>query len=371
MGAATLPMSAIGILATFILDDTGITRSELGWIVSTNVILGALLSPSAGRLTDRIGGRRAVALLFAFSATAFVVFGLAPAIGVMVVASAIAAVAQAAGNPSTNLLIRTHLDEGARGIATGIKQSGVQGAVTVAGIVLPSAAIASGWRPTMITVALLPVAGLVLALAVVPRSHQADQSQVTETASVPRSVRWLAGYGMLFGFAGAVTFYVPLYIEEAVGLDPRIAGLVAAAIGATAFAARIIWARFAERRDSYIAPLAAMALLSVFAAVTMAAGTTVPAIVWPAAVLIGASSSAWNSVGMLAVINRTGHATGRASGVVLLGFLIGLGIGPPVYGATVDATGSYALMWTISLIASLGSAVIIALWRRAIPEVWD
>jgi predicted MFS family arabinose efflux permease len=371
MGAATLALSAIGILATFIIDDTGITRSQLGWIVSTNVILGAAMSPVAGRVTDAIGGRKAISLLFGFSATAFVVFGAAPAIGFLFGASAIAALAQAAGNPSTNLLIRTHLGEGTRGVATGIKQSGVHGAVTVAGIVLPSAAIAVGWRPTMAALAVLPAAGLVVTWVIVPRSDRTQVKTPGTRSRLPRSVRWLAAYGLTFGFAGAVTFYVPLYVEEALGFDPRIAGLVAASIGATAVASRILWARWSERHNRYLRPLWLMAIGGIVAAAAMALATSIAVLVWPAAVLIGATSAAWNSVGMLAVINNMGVETGRSSGTVVLGFLIGLGIGPPIYGATVDATGGYTTMWMISLVAAAVSVLVITLWRRAIPEIWD
>jgi predicted MFS family arabinose efflux permease len=371
MGAATLPVSAIGILATFIIDDTGITRSQLGWIVSTNVILGAAMSPVAGRVTDAIGGRKAILLLFGFSATAFVVFGAAPAIGFLFVASAIAAFAQAAGNPSTNLLIRTHLGEGTRGVATGIKQSGVHGAVTLAGIVLPSAAIAVGWRPTMAALAVFPAVGSLVAWVIVPRSGRKQVETPRARFRLSRSVRWLAAYGLTFGFAGAVMFYVPLYVEEALGFDPRIAGLVAASIGATAVASRILWARWSERHNRYLGPLWLMAIGGIVAAAAMALATSAAVLVWPAAFLIGATSAAWNSVGMLAVINNTGVATGRSSGIVLLGFLIGFGIGPPIYGATIDATGGYTTMWIISLFAAALSALVITLWRRAIPEIWD
>lgn len=370
MGAATLPISAIGILATFIVEDLGITRATLGWIVATNVILAAVLSPLAGRLTDHVGGRKAAALVFASAALAFVVFGTAPAVWVLFSASAIAAVAQATGNPATNLLIRTHLPAGRRGIATGIKQSGVQAAATGAGLVLPSVAIALGWGPAMALVALLPITGVVLVLWIVPRSTPTVRTVRSERGRLPTSVRWLAGYAMVFGFAGAVTFYVPLYVEESIGLDPRIGGLVAAVIGATAFASRIIWARVAERTGQYLQPLFIMALGGVGAAILMATGPTIPLLIWPGAVAIGATSSAWNSVGMLAVINKTGTATGRSSGLVLLGFLIGLGIGPPLYGATIDATGSYATMWVISLTASVVAATIIAVWRRTTDNVW-
>jgi predicted MFS family arabinose efflux permease len=363
-------MSAIGILATFIVDDLEITRATLGWIVATNVILAAALSPVAGRFTDFIGGRSAAAILFASSAVAFVVFGTAPAVWVMFGASVIAAVAQATGNPATNLLIRSHLPEGRRGFATGIKQSGVQAAATGAGLILPSAAIALGWGTAMALVALLPLLGLVLVLWIVPRSRRPTRSEHSERVRLPRSVRWLAAYGLIFGFAGAVTFYVPLYVEESIGLDPRIGGLVAAVIGATAFVSRIAWARFAEHSQQYLGPLFIMAIGSIGAAILMASGTSIPLLIWPGAVAIGATSSAWNSVGMLAVINKTGGATGRASGFVVLGFLVGLGIGPPLYGATIDATGSYTTMWMISLAASAVGALIITMWRRTGADVW-
>ncbi len=187
---------------------------------------------------------------------------------------------------------------------------------------------------------------------------------------LPRSVRWLAVYGLTFGFAGASTFYVPLYVEEAVGFDPRIAGVTAAVIGAVAFTCRILWARLAERSDRYLRPLWLMAVGGVVAATLMQAGASWSWLIWPGAIAIGASSSAWNSVGMLAVINKTGAITGRASGVVVFGFLIGLGIGPPLYGATIDATGAYTAMWIIALGASAVSAAIISIWQRRPGEVW-
>lgn len=370
MGAATLPMSVIGILATFIIDDLGITRATLGWIVAANVILAALVSPSSGHITDAIGGRRAVSLLFVCSACAFILFGTAPAVWVMFIASTVAAVAQAIGNPATNLLIRTHLDEGRRGIATGIKQSGVQAAATGAGILLPTAAIAIGWRPTMALVALVPLVALALVTWIIPHTDKVTKADRPDRAPLPNAVRWLAGYGMLLGFAGAVAFYVPLYVEEAIGLDPRIGGLVAALIGATAFVSRIMWARFAERTGRYLGPLWIMAVGGMVSALLMALGTSTAVLILPGAVAIGATTSAWNSVGMLAVINKTGYATGRSSGVVLFGFLIGLGIGPPLYGATVDATGSYTAMWMISLAAAAASAATVTIWRRTTPDVW-
>ena len=136
------------------------------------------------------------------------------------------------------------------------------------------------------------------------------------------------------------------------------------AVGFTAFAARILWARHVERRSEFLGSLGTIAVLAVFASALLLASSGWTWLLWPGAVLTGASSSAWNSVGMLAVINEAGAATGRASGFVLLGFLTGLGIGPPIYGATIDATGSYTLMWLISIAAAAVAVGLVWVWRR-------
>ena len=206
--------------------------------------------------------------------------------------------------------------------------------------------------------AAVPLVGAVVAIIVIPPSEQRGAHAVAPTARLPASIPWLAAYGLILGFSGAVTFFIALFAEESLGLDPRIGGLAVAVIALTAFAGRILWARYAERRRDFVGPLGTIAVLSVIASALLLASTGWTWLLWPGSVLIGASSSAWNSVGMLAVIDEAGAATGRASGIVLLGFLSGLGIGPPVYGATVDATGSYTTMWLISIAAnpaSLGS----------------
>ena len=181
---------------------------------------------------------------------------------------------------------------------------------------------------------------------------------------MPQSIRWLTAYGFVFGFAGSVTFFLPLFAEEALGFDPRLAGAAAALGGVVAFGSRILWARRAEQRDDYTGPLGTMAILGMAAAALFLASPTIIVLVWAAVILTGMSTSAWNSVGMLAVINEAGAPTGRASGVVLLGFLLGLGIGPPLYGATVDTTGSYTVMWLLSLLAAGLSLWLVVAWRQ-------
>ncbi len=365
MAAATFPMVSFGILATFIIDDLGVTRAEVGALIGATSVLAALASPVAGRATDRVGGRTAMLALFALSAAGFVAVAASPVYGAMFAGAALAGLAQSAANPATNKLIAAQLPVGQRGVITGIKQSGVQMGVVIGGLLLPSGAIVFGWRPTLLIVALVPLAALPLTAAVVPRAAADATPRGGAGGPLPAAIWFLAGYGFLLGFAGGVTFLVPLYVEEALGLSPRVGGAAAGVIGFVAIFGRVGWARFAERSARYEPSLAVIAALSVLAAAALyAAEAGGQGLLWVGVVLTGLSSSTWNAVGMLAVMNEAGtERAGRASGIVLFGFLTGLGVGPPLFGWTIDRTGSYATMWVMSIVAAAVATAVTLAWQ--------
>ena len=88
-----------------------------------------------------------------------------------------------------------------------------------------------------------------------------------------------------------------------------------------------------------------------------------PALLWVGVVLVAVSASSWTAIAALAVMAIAGaDQAGRASGVAWLGFLAGLGVGPPLYGLTVDRTGTYAWMWVIAATAFVAGAALMAAW---------
>ncbi len=109
--------------------------------------------------------------------------------------------------------------------------------------------------------------------------------------------------------------------------------------------------------------LAILAVGSVGAAVLFfLAQSGGPWLFWIGAVMTGITSSSWNSVGMLSVIDHAGpEVSGRATGLVMLGFLTGLGVAPTLFGWLVDRTGSYTPMWLTS-IGALAMASLLAVW---------
>ncbi len=345
MAAATFAGPAFAVLARFIIDDLSLTRAELGWAVAAFSAMGALASPAIGRLTDVIGGRKAVAAIFAFSGVGILAISSATTYVWLIAAAALTGLGQASGNPGTNKLISVHVPEGRRGAVTGLKQSGVQAGVFLAGILLPAGAVAWGWRPTLAVAGALSLLTFgIVGVVVPPDPAPTPRSHRTTGVVWTSSIVWLMFYGFLMGAAGgAVNTYIPLYGEEGLGLSVTVAGLVAGLSGAVAFVARVVWARHAERESSYIRSLTQIASFAVvFVGALLLAPVWGTWLLWVGALGLGASATSWNSVGMLAVMVYAGRGqAGGASGVVLLGFLGGLGVGPPAFGWSVDNFGSY------------------------------
>ena len=86
---------------------------------------------------------------------------------------------------------------------------------------------------------------------------------------------------------------------------------------------------------------------------------------WIGAFAWALTALSFGTVGMLAALQiSTAANVGRASGFVLVGFSIGLMLGPPLFGAAVDATGSYGLGFA-GIMTDLAVATGVGLmWRR-------
>jgi len=124
--------------------------------------------------------------------------------------------------------------------------------------------------------------------------------------------------------------------------------------------------QWAERSDiSARSALVVMAALAALSCVLLAVSTASSAwLAWPVAILIGFGSNAWNTVANLAIIRSVPLAdAGRSSGIMLLGFLLGVSVGTPLSGLAIDASDSYTQVWLASGVLSL-VGVAVAYERR-------
>jgi predicted MFS family arabinose efflux permease len=376
MACATFLGSAISVLAPFLVDDLGVSRAGLGWLFTAIAAVGAVGSMVAGGVTDTVGGRRVLAGLYVLVALAVLAAAAAPSYLWLVAVALLAGIPNAAGNPATNKLIALHAPPGRRGAIIGVKQSGVAVSVFLAGAILPAGAVTIGWRPTLALAALVPLVGLLAAVRIVPRDpgepHAGPGRAPRIRVRQPAAIRWIALYGFLMGAGGAVVFsYLPLYAYEEVGLTATAAGAAAAVLGLVAIVARFVLSWGTERLSDFAAPLGALAAASVVSAVAIWAAAAVgPWLLWAGAVLAGASLAAWNAVGMLAVVVLSDVSNaGRASGLVIFGFLGGFTISPVLFGYAADMTGGYDLGWGVTSVVLAAAALVTWLWRRNVRRL--
>lgn len=369
MGFATLTGGVLGILGPFLLDELGISRAELGWLITFNTFSGALLSVGIGGFTDRIGAFAGLALLGAASASALILYATSRSFALIALGAVFGGISQSFANPVTNKLIALHVEYGARGVVTGVKQSGVYLMVTIAGIAVPAGDLAFGWRPTLLIFAGAAVGFTASGLAILPNDRKvvAPEHRTRPTGPIDPAVWWLTAYGFMHGAVGGFSFLFPLYATEALGRSEQFAGFVVSVSAVGALVGRIVWARAAEVRLGYSTPLLAMAGTAMVAVGLILSSQTGP--VWLAlvgGVAFGASTNSWNSVGMLAVTNLSGSAgAGRGTGIILTGFLAGLGVGPPILGWILDQTDSYTLVWSIEIVVFALSIPLVLAWRRS------
>ncbi|HEX6255032.1 MAG TPA: MFS transporter [Euzebyales bacterium] len=373
MASSTFAFTTFSVLSGALLDAFRLQRWQLGALVTTAAVVGAVLSPPMGRISDRIGGRNALLVTLGLSGAALAAIALSPVYALVMVAALTAGGAQSMANPATNKLISLHGVDGGRGALTGIKQSGVQVGVFLGGSLLPLGAETIGWRPTLLLAALAPIVGLAFSRRILPTGDDdripsgSDDGMDRGTLARSPFLLRLATYGFLMGAGWSAVFtYLPDYGRTALGWDPRIAGLLVSAAGLFGVAGRIGWSWFAEHRSDAPRTLAILAAISVAAVGAIIASSRVPPLLWLGAAALGGSSGSWNSVGMFAVIARLPErAAGAGSGIVMFGFLVGLGVGAPAFGWSVDVTGAYQvglIAAAVTHLAGLGTALAL---RRA------
>lgn len=370
MTAGVFQLYLFSVLAAPLIDDVGISRTQLGILGAVNTGVGALLAPWLGRVTDGIGPGRAVVGSLSFSAAGMALLALAPAYGWMCIAAAVGGVPQGWSNPATNGLLSARVAPGRRGTLTGLKQSGVTLGIFLAGATLPSLEHIWGWRGASWTFAAVFAVAAVWVLVQLdrdPAPARTASSVRSRPAPVAGFVWMITGYAFFMGLAaGSVGRFMPLFAEESLGFSTATAGAIAALGGLLGMAARVLAARTAEHR---VAPVILLVWLSlVGAAYCLLLGLLTPdtrGLLWLSPVLNAVGTNAWNAVAMLAVIMYVATSdAGRASGIVMFGFLGGLAVAGPVAGALIDATDGYRTVWFGAMVSSLIAGVIVLTGRR-------
>lgn len=372
--ASTL-LQGIQPLGPFIQPEFGLSRAGFGALVATLNIGSLLTIMVIGRAVDSFG-ERPLLLFGGLTIGLFSALGaLAPSALWLGLPLFIAGIGSSAITPAGSKAVMTWFDLRSRGLAMGIRQTGIPLGGILGALLLPNLALAWGWRSALVVAGLIAGAGGLLCYAIY-RDHPSDR---TAGKPVRRSIRQLAfsrnllaitGMGSLFvvGQFALVTFLV-LYLEEN-GYGVALAGGLLAIGQLGGLVGRVLWGLISDRffGGARKPPLVLIGVISTAMALTLGLlPTSVPVEALALVVfLYGFSVIGWHGLFVTVVSELAGRdSAGSALGFSLTFLQFSIIISPPAFGLLVDLTHSYPLGWqVVAGLMALGTVWLAALLRE-------
>jgi MFS family permease len=371
-GAGAFGMLGISPLSPSLVEGLGLTRFQVAFIVPSIYLAGLLFSLPGGRLADRLGVRPAFLGGLALGAAGLLAAALAPGFLAFLACLFVAGAGWSVVNPTLGKAIMDVFPVRERGIAMGVKQMGLTLGGVVSALALPAIAAALGWRYAIGACAL--VVALPVALGWRPLgAFRAGARPASPAAGDAAGSSWwwarrpalvvFFATGFVLGMVqAAVLSYLPLFTIQALGFDKIGAGLLVAASQAGGAVSRLALGAASDRWLT--------ARRSMWLAFTGAVGAAIFAVyaVWPATAPLSAALlafatgvGAYGWVGIFFVISAEAggpRQAGLLSGVAFASIVLGLLVGPPVFGLLLEASNSYAVAWAVFAALSALVAII-------------
>ncbi|OFX27979.1 MAG: hypothetical protein A2Z07_06750 [Armatimonadetes bacterium RBG_16_67_12] len=367
----TMVRFGLPALVPFVREDLRLSVVQVG-IVLTALDLGSVLSfVPIGLAADRRGERPVLVaggLLMGLAAAAT---ALAPSFAFLLIGLIITGLGFPSGHTAGNKLVMRRFPPRTRGVAIGIRQSGLPAGGALAALIIPFVAGIGGWRPALAVVGLL-CALLAALCALLPRDGDATPARrptvgpLRELAS-DRGYLHLTLMGALL-VIGQFTLqgFLAVFLVDRYGWNPSAAGRLLALVHVGGVVGRLTWGGVSDRlaaarRKPVLMWVLTGGVLLLLTLSWLPIGTGV----WLAVGVAFASGlflAGWNALFINLLTERAGAARAAAAigASLTVMFLATMAI-YPIFGAVVQATHSYAPAWL--LVAACQAAALLMLTR--------
>jgi predicted MFS family arabinose efflux permease len=373
LGLTTLSQAAVttlsfsfGPVAPFLQNDFQISRAEIGLISAAMSLTGAPSALFGGRAADLIGERRI--LIVSGLVTALAAFTISWSVGYwsLLVSCLALGLGNGLQNPAGSAAVMRWFPPRQRGVAMGVRQTGVPLGGVLAASAAPVLALTYGWRSVYTAGALTALVGaLLLAVAYYdpPRVNQAEAASPRSFQDLSRdSQLWwisLIFNCQLLAQTSATTYFV-LFLHEALAMPVVGAATLFAVINGVAMIGRIGWGLLSDRqfRGRRRPVLVIIVLLTISASLIATLLSSRSPVVFAVglAVLLGAATFSWTGVLGTLIIETVGReSAGSAISLVQVFATPASLLGPPLFGFLADHSGSYRVAWfALTLVGLLG-----------------
>lgn len=374
--AVSMSSVTIPVLTPVAAREWGVPPSYAG-IFMALVYLGATVSaPVSGFFIERYGPIGVSQICLILTAIGLGMVSI-PSVALAVAGTLLMGIGYGPVTPaSSHLLVRT-TPASMMSVVFSIKQTGVPLGGALAGAIVPQLVILFGWKRSAIWVGL---ACLLLCAGLHPFRKRFDRERskrsqltwrhVTQSVKLTMSLAGLRRIVIASFFFSTMqlclTSFVVAYLIESIGLTLVQAGMALSAAQASGVIGRVLWGALADR---FIKPRFVLGGLGVaMTAGALAAAAFSPQ--WPyAAILLvsaifGAAAIGWNGVYLaevarVATAQHAGMATGGSLFFTFCGTLLGL----PAFSLIAEATGSYAIGFSITAVTTLACGLALMVPR--------
>jgi MFS family permease len=385
MIGASLWIMGTGALMTFFHSALQLGQTQLGLVLSIQLIGSVGMTSVAGVLTDRFGDKAVVfwsGLLMGISLiAASVIQNFVWLISWLLLYS----IGYAAVTPAGSHAIIFFFKKADRGLAMGVRQCGVPLAGVLGSLLLPAIALHTGYRGALVAAGLLTLAACSIASALYREPSELRGELVSireifrEMLQISREGRLIlltiASMILICGQLALMGFLTLTMVHRAgYALSFAVALFTLSQIAAVV--GRLTWGWVSDHlfAGSRTLPLAVIGLLVGLVSLGVAAiGPSTPH--WFAGLIAGAlgfTAEGWLGVSVIGFAEIGGEEhCGSALGVGLSATLFAAVLTPPIFGALVDAQGYEAAWRWLALLevsaavpALLASSVVVGIFRR-------
>lgn len=368
-------------LSPLLLDSLHLSRAQVGLLLPAIYLGGIIMTPTAGWLTDRLGVRLTLVVGQGLTGAMFGLAGRGPDFPALLALLFLSGFGWSVLNPASGKAILEWFQPRERGLAMGVKQTGLTLGGIAAALVLPPLAVKMGWaRALWIAASSSILSALLVGLAYrTPRRHRAeppaDRPRLAEVATFLRRPGLLVvfGCGLALSVAQAsVLAYLALYARDSWRVSAVEAGRLLALAQAGGAGARLGWGIVSDRffggrrrPGLVVTALVGAATYAIFSA----SGLIPLGRAALLAIVTGVGAFGWVGLylALVAEIGGPRHA-GLLTGVAVAFAWSGVLVGPLLFGLVLEATGSYTLPWLgLSALAVLVAATLLRL-RPLIPR---
>lgn len=365
----------IPAIAALIRDDLGLGLTQAGSFLSAYYIGPILMSLPAGTMADQWGIARTLVLGQVVIGGGLLAVSAAGSYPVLVALLVAAGFGYGMLNPTSTKAVMAWFPPSQRATVVGLKQVGLPFGGALGAALLPALAVAAGWRLAVAASAILLFATAAVSVALyrdppdLPPPAPGTR-QAVRTVLLTRDL-WLVALATL-AFAAVQTVWMAflvLYLTDVVGLSLLAAGRHLALAQVAGMAGRIGFGLLSDRvlGGRRRAPLALAGAGSALCSVVIAfSGPGTPAaLLVPVALVFGFCGIGWNGVQHTLMAELAGpRSAGTAVGLGLAVSSLGVTLGPPVFGWSVERLGGYRGPWLGLAAVMLGALALLAVVRE-------